>query len=100
MSFLTWGMLVAGFVESMIIGCIVAVVARGREMLATITLFLILSALTGRGLVLLGMHWPENAHVLPFLVRQFDSACMIVIGGGIVRKIRSGVSNRRFASHC
>lgn len=100
MLFLTWGILVAGFVESMIIGCIVAVVAKGREMLATITLVLILSALTGWRLLLLGGHWPENANFLPFLVRRFDSACMIVIGGGIVRKIRSAVSNRRSASHC
>jgi len=99
MLFLTLGMLVAGFVESMIIGCIVAVVAKGREMLATITLFLILSVLTGRGLLHLGERWPENAYLLPFLVRRFDSACMVVIGRGIVRKIRSAASNRRLASH-
>jgi len=100
MLFLTWGILIAGFVESIIIGCIVAVVAKGREVLATITLFLILSAWTGWGLLRLGGRWPDNANLLPFLVHQFDRAYMFVIGGGIVRKIRSAVSNRRFASHC
>jgi hypothetical protein len=97
MLFLTWGMLVAGFVESLIIGCIVAVVAKGRETLATMTLFLILSELTAWGLLHLGERWPENANLLRFLISRFDSDCMILIGGGIVRRIRSAASTRRLA---
>jgi len=40
-------------------------------------------------LVLVAKHWPEDAYLLSFLVGQFGSSIMIVIGGVLVRKNRS-----------
>ncbi len=64
--FLTWGMLIGPLMQSMLIGCMVAVLAKGREVIAGV----------------------------PFLVRQFTSSTMIVIGGVIVRESRSALARR------
>jgi hypothetical protein len=80
--------------QSMIIGCIVAVAAKDREIVATTTLGLVNGALTGLGLMLLAGQWTENAYLIPFLVNQFSSSIMVVIGGVIVRESRSAMSRR------
>jgi hypothetical protein len=94
MLFLTWGILIGRLIESMIIGCIVAVAAKDREIVATTTLGLVFGALTGLGLMLLAGQWLENAYLIPFLVNQFSSSIMIVIGGVIVRESRSAMARR------
>jgi hypothetical protein len=94
MLFLTWGILIGRLIESMIIGCIVAVAAKDREIVATTTLGLVFGALTGLGLMLLAGQWLENAYLIPFLVNQFCSSIMIVVGGVIVRESRSAMARR------
>jgi hypothetical protein len=94
MLFLTWGILIGRLMQSMIIGCIVAVAAKDREIVATTTLGLVNGALTGLGLMLLAGQWTENAYLIPFLVNQFSSSIMVVIGGVIVRESRSAMSRR------
>src|SRR5260370_23751254 len=92
--FLAWGIFIGRLIESMIIGCIVAVAAKDREIVATTTLGLVFGALTGLGLMLLAGQWLENAYLIPFLVNQFCSSIMIVIGGVIVRESRSAMARR------
>jgi hypothetical protein len=80
---------------SLFIGCIVAAVAKGKEMVAVMTLGLVWAAMAGIGILLLvTRHWPEQAFFLPFLVDQFGSSGMIVMGGVIVRESRSAMSRR------
>lgn len=87
--------LIGRLLSSLFIGCIVAVVAKRREMVATITLGLIWEAMAAKAiLVLVTRHWPEQAFRLPFLVDQFGSSSLIVMGGVIVREIRSTMSRR------
>jgi vacuolar-type H+-ATPase subunit I/STV1 len=81
---------------SLLIGCIVAAVAKGREMVATMTLGFIWTGIVVKGIfVLVTRHWPEQAFLLHFLVDQFGSSCLIVMGGVIVRESRSAISRRR-----
>jgi hypothetical protein len=97
-AYLFWlsnGVLIASLVMSLFIGCIVAMAARGREMIATMTLGLVCALMPAWAfLVLMAKHWPEDAYLLSFLVGQFGSSMMIVIGGVIVRESRSGISRR------
>jgi len=87
--------LIGRLLSSLFIGCIVAAVAKRREMVATITLGLIWAAIAAKAiLVLVTRHWPEQAFRLPFLVDQFGSSSLIVMGGVIVREIRSAMSRR------
>jgi hypothetical protein len=94
MLFLTWGMLIGHLIESMLIGWIVAVVAKGREMVATATLCLAFGASTGLFLLHSSGSWPGNTYLVPFLVRQFYGSIMILIGGVIVRESRSAMARR------
>ena len=80
---------------SLFIGCIVAAAAKGREMVATMTLGLVCGAMGAVGiLVLVTKHWPEYAFQLSFWVAQFGCSSMIVMGGVIVRESRSAMSRR------
>lgn len=89
------GILTGRLLLSLFIGCIVAAAAKGREMVATITLGFICTALTAKAiLILVTRDWPEQAHLLPFLVDRFGSSSLIVMGGVIVREIRSAMSRR------
>jgi vacuolar-type H+-ATPase subunit I/STV1 len=92
---LNTSILIGRLLMSLFIGCIVAAIAKGREMVATTTLGLIWSAITVEAiLVLVTRHWPEQAFLLSFLVDQFGSSSLIVMGGVIVREIRSAMSRR------
>jgi hypothetical protein len=77
------------------IGCIVAMLAKGREMIATMTLGLTFLALR---LVAIIVNRPGRAFTRPDILLGFIVA--FVIGGGIVRKIRSALSRRPSPTHC
>jgi len=97
-TYLLWlnsGIWIGHLLLSLFIGCFVAVVARGSEMVAATALGLLCGAMNGVGfLVLVARHSPENAYLAPFLVHQFASSIMIVIGGVIVRESRSAMARR------
>jgi hypothetical protein len=88
-------------IVAMFAGCIVAVAAKRREIVATVTLAFIFGALAVVAyLMWSARHRSGYAFMLPTLVTQLASAIAIVIGGGIVRKFRSALSRRASASHC
>ncbi len=97
-TYLLWlnsGIWIGHLLLSLFIGCFVAVVARGSEMVAATALGLLCGVMNGVGfLVLVARHSPENAYLAPFLVHQFASSIMIVIGGVIVRESRSAMARR------
>lgn len=86
---LIYGILIERLIEPMLIGCFVALMAKDREMVATVTLGLIVGASSGVGLVQVARHLPGTRfYLLPLLVSTFATPTMFVIGGGIVRTIR------------
>ena len=82
----TDGMLIAHLILSIFVGCMVAVTTKGRELVATMTLSLILCALTGFGLVWAATRRPVDA---AWVLWSFAGPCAIVLGGAIVRMLRS-----------
>lgn len=84
----TDGMLIGHLILSMLVGCIVALVAKGREMVATMTLALVLCALIGAALVWVAMHRPMD-DALWWMLWQCSGPFAIVVGGVIVRTRRS-----------
>jgi hypothetical protein len=97
-AYLFWlnsGIWIGRLLMPLFIGCIVAAAAKGREMVATMTLGLVCGAMAAVGiLVLVSKHWPEYAFQLSFWVAQFGSSSMIAMGGVIVRESRSAMSRR------
>jgi hypothetical protein len=97
-AYLFWlnsGIWIGRLLMPLFIGCIVAAAAKGREMVATMTLGLVCAAMAAVGiLVLLTKYWPEYAFRLPVWVAQFGSSSMIVMGGVIVRESRSAMLRR------
>jgi hypothetical protein len=92
---LNTSILIGRLLMSLFVGCIVATATKGKEMLVTMTLALVLGATAGRGiLVLLARHWPEYGFLLSFYVDQLGRASMIVMGGVIVREKRLAASRR------
>lgn len=92
---LNTSILIRHLLMSLLIGCFVAAVAKGREIVATMTLGFIWMAMVVKAiLVLVTRHWPAHAFLLPFLVDQFGSSSLIVMGGIIVRESRSAMSRR------
>jgi hypothetical protein len=94
------GVLVGRLFESLIIGCFVAVVAKGREMVATVTLSFVSLVMTAMIFgVSVARHEPVDPALFPaIMVQQLSGSCMIVIGGVIVRESRSAISRRTSAS--
>jgi hypothetical protein len=82
----TDGMLIAHLILSMFVGCVVAVAAKGRETVATMALSLILCAMIGFALVWVAAHRPVDA---AWALSSCAGPFAIVIGGGIVRMLRS-----------
>jgi hypothetical protein len=81
-----------GHVASMFVGSVVALAAKGREMVATTTLGLVLCAMTGAAVLV----WVARGQalilwMLPWYVADWFA---IVIGGVIVRESRSAMSRR------
>ncbi len=88
--------MIGQFIELMLVGCIVAMATRGREMVSTLTLALIRGPLTGVVLLVATLrHWPHTHTVflLPFPISTFTGSIVIVIGGVIVRILRSTSSH-------
>jgi hypothetical protein len=80
------GMPIAHLALSMFVGCIVALVARGREMVATITLALVFSAMIGAAAVWVALHQPLGVR---WMLWSCADSFAIVVGGAIVRTSRS-----------
>ena len=86
--------------EALIVGCIVGVATKGREMVSTMALsfvsFVMAAALFWMSVA---MHQPVDPALFPaIMVQPLSGSCMIVIGGVIVREIRSTTSRRPSAS--
>ena len=95
---LTYGIPIVSITQSLLIGCVVALLARGREMVATTTLSLLRAATIGWLLFILVGHTPHARPVIlfpaPFLFSRALDLIGIVIGGVIVRKARSASARR------
>jgi hypothetical protein len=88
--FATDGIAIGLVIASMFVGCIVALAAKGREMLATMTLALVLCAMTGAAsLVLVARGHGPILRMLPW---YFADWFAVVIGGAIVRTRRSAAT--------
>lgn len=94
------GVLIGRLLVALIIGCTVGVVTKGREMVGTMALgfvsFVMAAALFWMSVA---MHDPVDPALFPtIMINEFSGSCMIVIGGVIVREIRSAFSRRPSAS--
>jgi uncharacterized membrane protein len=98
---LLYGVLIERLIEPLVVGCVIAVAAKGREMIVTMTLGLLIAGWGGLVLGYSRQYWSEpNFSLVPLLLTTLVSPVMIVFGGGIVREIRSGMSRRSSATHC
>jgi Fe2+ transport system protein B len=86
----TDGMFMAHLIASVFVGCIVALGAKGREMIATMTLALVLCALIGVAFVWVATHRPMD--VAWGTLWSCADPLEIVIGGAIVRMRRSAAA--------
>lgn len=89
--FATDGNAIGHVIASMFVGCVVALAAKGREMVATMTLGLALCAMTGAAMLV----WVATGQalmlwMLPWYVADWFA---IVTGGAIVRMRRSAATN-------
>jgi hypothetical protein len=85
--FATDGIAIGHIIASMFVGCIVALAAKGREMVATVTLGLVLCAMSGAA----SSWWVARTgddSFLWMLLWQCVSWFAIVVGGAIVRTRR------------
>ncbi len=80
------GMAIAHLTGSMCVGCMVALAAKGREMVATMTLALVLCGLIGASLVWVATHQPVD---IAWILWSFADPFAIVVSGAIVRTRRS-----------
>jgi hypothetical protein len=97
------GLLVIGMIEMLLIGCIVAIAAKGREIVATMTLLLcelaILCAgaawMIERGTVIITTTTPGSHSLVLLLPIYFlDRSFPVVVGGFIVRIYRNSAMQR------
>lgn len=89
--FATDGIAIGHVIASMFVGCILALAAKGREMVATMTLVLVLCAMTGAAVLV----WVARGQALILWMLPWNAAdwLAIVIGGAIVRMRRSAATN-------
>jgi hypothetical protein len=89
--FATDGIAIGHVIAAMFVGCIVALAAKGREMVATMTLGLILGAMAGAASLVLVARGrdPFPPWMLPW---YFADWFAIVIGGAIIRTRRSAAT--------
>ena len=86
----TWGSPIIRLVEMTLVGCIVAAVAKGREIIATVVLDIVSSVIVGLLFYLATLDRPpEIPFPWIFLLRNFENWMAIVLGGILIRKIRS-----------
>ena len=83
-------LLIIGLLESLIVGCLVAGVAKRREMIATISLSIISLVITVTGFWVFA---PVNAGFFPhILIDQLGASLLMIVGGIIVREARSSAA--------
>lgn len=90
--FASTGIVIGQLLASFFVGCMVALAAKGREMITTMTLSLVHTVLLGTAIsvwVVRGQFWGFG--ILPW---QFAIQVTIVIGGAVVRRTRSAVEHR------
>jgi len=80
-------MLIAHLLLSMFVGGVVALAAKGREMLATMALGLVLCAMGVAGCLVMVARTGDPAF-LRMLALQFADSFAMAIGGAIVRRRR------------
>jgi hypothetical protein len=80
------GMWPAQLILSMFVGCMVAFVAKGREMVATMTIALVPFALIGAASVWVATHGVMG---VAWMLWSCADPCAVVLGGAIVRMLRS-----------
>lgn len=86
----TWGSPIVRLVEMTLIGCIVAAAAKGREIIATVVLDMVSSVIVGLLFYLATLDRPpEIPFPWIFLLRNFENWMAIVLGGILIRKLRS-----------
>ncbi|HXC87437.1 MAG TPA: hypothetical protein VNU23_06595 [Candidatus Cybelea sp.] len=99
---LAYGIPMVSITRSLLIGCVVALLARGREMVATIALSLLRAATIVWLLFLFFGRTPPTRPVIPFLAPFLFSRALdligIVIGGVIVGRVRSASASRLAAT--
>jgi hypothetical protein len=95
---LAYGIPIVSITQSLLIGCVVALLARGREMVAAIALSLLRAAPLAWLLFIFFGRTPLARPVIPFLGPFLFSRALdligIVVGGVIVRKARSASASR------
>lgn len=84
----TDGMMIAHITASLLVGCVVALAARGREMVATMTLGFVHCMMSVVAFLVLVSRTGDDSF-LWILVLQLADALAIVMGGVIVRTRRS-----------
>ena len=84
----TGGMLIAHLIASVFIGCLVASATKRREMVATVTLALVLGALG----IIASLVWLVRTGDTWMLVLQCSDALAVAVGGIIVRIGRTAVT--------
>lgn len=95
---LQYGVVAGHFLLALFVGCIVAMTAKGREMVAGISLGLVLWApQMAWFLVWSARH--EHAFLPLQLIMPLSVSIMTIAGALVVRTGRSAVSSRRFASY-
>jgi hypothetical protein len=90
--FATSGIAIGHVIASLFVGCMVALAAKGREMVATMALVLVFCAMTGAA-VLVSL---TSGHALfPWMLAwNFAGWLATVMGGAIVRTLRSPATPR------
>lgn len=90
--FATDGIAIGHVITALFVGCIVALAAKGREMVATMTLVLVFCAMMSAAVWV----WVARGHasILWMLAWNFADWFAIVMGGAIVRTRRLAATNR------
>jgi hypothetical protein len=81
----TYGIPILHVIVSTLLGCVVALVAKRREMTATMTLALVLCALIGAALVRVASQGPMD---VAWVLWSFPDPFATILGGVIVREFR------------
>lgn len=100
------GLLAIEIIEMMLVGCIVAMAAKGREITTTITLLMarislfliVLAWMVGHGKAGITPTHGILLAVLSLTLLIFERSCGIIVGGLIVRMSRSGAARRLSAA--
>lgn len=92
----TYGIPIVGVIQMILIGCIVAAFAKGREIVAMTTLSIVSSFAFLLHFLLVGGHWSNSIFIFPwrFLIIQVENLVALVIGGVFVRELRSVPARR------